>query len=218
MSPTSVLAGSIEFNLEKHQASVVRKDPSLELIGIGRSAAVFRIASTDRALKVFFPEFAHLAYVEAEIYQQLQGSPYYPALHEFGDNYIEIDYIAGQTLFDCLRLGIRLTADMLRETDQALAEASGAGLTPSDVHLKNILLTPEGEIRLIDVARFRQANGLRQWKDLKKAFFLFYQRPYFPKQFPKFLLNWIAALYNKWLKVRRLSPRTSRMKKRHGDT
>lgn len=107
---------------------------------------------------------------------------------------------------------------MLRETDQALAEASGAGLTPSDVHLKNILLTPEGEIRLIDVARFRQANGLRQWKDLKKAFFLFYQRPYFPKQFPKFLLNWIAVLYNKRLKVRRLSPRTSRMKKRHGDT
>ncbi|WP_164669324.1 protein kinase family protein [Virgibacillus doumboii] len=197
MRSVTELADSVKIVKNRYGISVISHDPALELIGSGRSAAVFKINGTVKALKVFYPGFENIALEEADIYRQLEGIPYFPAFYESGRNYLLIDLIEGITLFDCLSNGVRLTEANIKEIDRAISLAKQQGLTPSDIHLRNIILTTDGNIKLIDVARFRQTKNFRQWDDLRKAFYMFYEKSYFPKRIPVFVLNGIAYLYNK---------------------
>ena len=178
---------------------LIRYDDSLELIGTGRSAFVFRIMSSNRAIKVFFPEFSYIAKEESEIYKVLEGIPYYPSIYDSGTNYIVMDYISGHTLFECICRGKVITPAHISEIDYALLLASNLGLNPSDIHLRNIFITTDGGIKLIDVARFRQTKNCRQWNNLKKAYRQFYPKRYVIKKIPANLLNIVAFLYKKGL-------------------
>lgn len=181
-------------------------DKSLTLIGQGRSAYVFRIEQTNKAMKIFFPPYVHLAEEEANIYKEIQHLSYFPTLYEAGPNYLIIDYLEGDTLFKCLTKGTLISEGVIKETDRALQLARKEGLNPSDVHLRNIFITSNKEVKIIDVARFRQVKVCHQWEDLKKAFYCYYKRRYFPKKIPEFMLNSIAALYKKnLLRVSRAS-------------
>ncbi|WP_430791046.1 protein kinase family protein [Virgibacillus flavescens] len=197
MKSTCELVDSVKFKVDKNDVLVLEKDKSLEFIAAGRSAVVFKILSTNNALKVFFPNSIHLAKEEAEIYEILKGNPYFPTLYEAGSNYLLIDFIEGYTLFECLSQGILLTHSAITDTDLALNMARQSGLNPSDIHLRNIILTPEGNVKLIDVARFRQTKDCRQWSDLRKAFYTFYSKHYFPKKIPVSVMNTVAYFYKK---------------------
>jgi predicted Ser/Thr protein kinase len=172
---------------------------SLELAGTGRSAFVFRIKSTNKAIKVFFPEFEYIAKEEAEIYKTLQDISYFPTIYDSGLNYIVMDYIDGYTFFECMTHGKIITSAHINEVDYALSLASKRGLNPSDIHLRNIFITSNDEINIIDVARFRQTKDCRQWDNLKKAFHQVYTRRFFAKKIPAPLLNIVAFLYKKGL-------------------
>lgn len=172
---------------------------SLKFVGAGRSAFVFRVKSSNKAIKLFFPRFTHLAKEEGEIYKKLQGISYYPEVYEVGSNYIVMDYVEGQTLFECMSSGVIITLTHLKEIDYALLLASNQGLNPSDIHLRNIFITSVGAIKIIDVARFRQKKDCRQWENLKKSHKQFYRKRLFPKKIPAFLLNIIAFFYKKGL-------------------
>ena len=178
---------------------LISHDDSLQLVGTGRSAFVFRIKSSNKAIKLFFPTFAHLANEEAEIYKKLQGIAYYPSVYEEGLNYIVMDYIEGLTLFECMSLGKTITSAHQKEIDYALSLAVDQGLNPSDIHLRNIFITSKGDIRIIDVARFRQMKDCRQWTNLKKAYKQFYSKRLFPKRIPAFILNIVSFLYKRGL-------------------
>jgi predicted Ser/Thr protein kinase len=195
----SELAESVKFKVKGTRVEVVHKDAALEFIGAGRSAFIFKIQSTDKVIKVFFPPYTSIAKEEAKIYETLQGNTYYPAMYEAGSNYLVIDFIAGDTLYECLSKGIPITKESITEIDAALKVARLKGLNPSDIHLRNIFITNEGNIKIIDVARFKQTKDCTQWSDLKKAFYKFYCTPFFPKKIPVFILNIIAALYKKKL-------------------
>ncbi|KDN58017.1 MAG: protein kinase family protein [Exiguobacterium sp.] len=185
----------VVFDQSGHETHVIRHHDQLELHGIGRSAAVFRINGTALVIKVFFPGFTHIAAEEHVIYDTLQGVPHFPRLYEAGPNYIVIDYIAGKTLFECLTEGIWIDASYINQVDEALLAARALGLTPSDVHLRNIILSPDGRIYLIDLARFRQGQHVdHQWEDLKRMYRL-YRLPFMPKRYSKRLLNAVAYLY-----------------------
>ena len=71
-------------------------DQSLTLIGNGRSAYVFRIQQSNKAMKVFYPNYVHIAIEEAQIYRRIQHISYFPSLTEAGSNYLVIDYIEGK--------------------------------------------------------------------------------------------------------------------------
>lgn len=175
-------------------------DESLIHIGTGRSAFVFRIKSTMKAVKVFFPSLSHIAREEAEIYEKLQDVVYYPTVYASGANFIVMDYIEGLTLFDCIVEGRAITPVHLAEIDHALSVATARGLNPSDIHLRNIFITTKGDIKIIDVARFRQKKDCCQWNNLKKAYRQLYSKRFFPKKIPAALLNGIALLYKKgWI-------------------
>ncbi|MFC4556850.1 protein kinase family protein [Virgibacillus kekensis] len=193
------IASSLKGIIAGHSMPSTEDWPDLEYIGAGRSAVVFRIKSTNKALKLFYPEFEEVALEEAAIYRVLQGNPYYPTLYEAGDNFLLIDYIEGRTLFECLTIGERISEMHIKEVDRALAYAKEKGLTPSDIHLRNIILTNEGNIRLIDVARFRQNRSCQQWNDLKRVYYSFYNKPFFPKRIPTQVLDSIAVTYKKFL-------------------
>ncbi|CAM3869875.1 protein kinase family protein [Cytobacillus oceanisediminis] len=191
------LAESVKFSRSRNWTRLQEKDDSLEFIGAGRSAFAFRVKETNLVLKVFFPEFRRIAQEEADIYKALPNHPYFPSLYDSGENYIVIDYVDGLTLFECLAKGIPIEEEKIKEIDEALKLARAKGLNPSDIHLRNIILTPEGHIKIIDVARFKQTKNCNQWDDLKHAFYKFYMKRYFPKRIPVMVMNTIAALYKR---------------------
>ena len=172
-------------------------DPSLQLVGTGRSAFAFRIKSSNKVIKIFFPACEYIAKEEAEIYRSLEGIHYFPCIYEAGLNYVVMDYIEGETLFDCMTHGKVVTNDHIKEIDLALALASETGLNPSDIHLRNIFITSADEIKLIDVARYRQMKDCKQWSNLKKAHRQFYRKGF--KKIPSPLLNAVAFLYKRGL-------------------
>lgn len=185
----------VSFERDVHETRVTAYHQDLELHGIGRSAAVFRIKDTRLVIKVFFPDYIHIASEEAVIYRTLEGLPQFPHLYEVGPTYIVIDYIEGKTLFECLTTGIWIDSAYIEQVDEALIQARQLGLTPSDVHLRNIILTPQGRIFLIDLARFRQGQHVdHQWEDLKRMYRL-YRLRFVPKRYSERLLNGIAYLY-----------------------
>ncbi|WP_172368999.1 protein kinase domain-containing protein [Sporosarcina jiandibaonis] len=196
MNTYQELAKSVVINKKNR---LVSHDDSLEHIGTGRSAFVFRINSSKMAIKIFFPEFTYIAKEEAEVYQTLQNISYYPSIYDAGSNYIVMDYIEGFTLFDCISQGKIITPTHVKEIDYALSLAKARGLNPSDIHLRNILITLNGEIKIIDVARFRQKKNCRQWHDLKKAYYRLYRKRFFPKKISAIYLNIVAYLYKKGL-------------------
>lgn len=174
-------------------------DPSLQLVGTGRSAFAFRIENSNTVIKIFFPSCEYIAREEAEIYTLLEGIHYFPRIHEAGLNYVVMDYIEGDTLFDCITHGKAVTTDHIKEIDHALALASETGLNPSDIHLRNIFITSADEIKLIDVARYRQMKDCPQWSNLKKAHRQFYRKHFFLKKIPSSFLNAVAFLYKRGL-------------------
>ncbi|MGV2940249.1 protein kinase family protein [Mesobacillus sp. LC4] len=193
------LANSVVYSIRGSKAALVHKDSSLRLVGEGRSAFAFRINGTDLVLKVFFPQFEKVAAEEAGIYKELAGIPFFPTLHESGRNYLVMDYVRGMTLYQCLANGMPIAAGHIEEVDHALKLAREKGLNPSDIHLRNIIITPDDEVKLIDVARFRQMKQCSQWEDLRSAFYKYYRSERFPKKVPEPAINLIAFFYKKGL-------------------
>ncbi|WP_210468745.1 protein kinase family protein [Sporosarcina sp. 6E9] len=196
MNNYQVLANSVIINKKNR---LVSHDDSLKHIGTGRSAFVFKIKSCNKAIKVFFPEFIDIAKEEAEIYQMLQNIAYYPSIYDAGLNYIVIDYIEGSTLFECVSQGKFIQPTHIKEIDYALSLAIEQGLNPSDIHLRNLFISKNDEIIIIDVARFRQNKKCRQWHDLKKTYYRLYLKRFFPKKISTIYLNIVAFLYKKGL-------------------
>jgi RIO-like serine/threonine protein kinase len=200
------LVQSVVFKRYKEEVLVLSFDKThLSIIGSGRSAYVFKLEGTNRALKVFYSPHEHLAKKEAEIYDKLKGIPSFPELYESGDDYIVIDFIEGHTIFECLVKGIHINGKVLEEVDRSIAKARQLGLNPSDIHLHNILLTTDGEVKLIDVVRFDQIKHCTQWEDLKRAYHKFYKKRLFPKKLPHKLLLLIAYFYKRNLLKRFIS-------------
>lgn len=169
------------------------------LIGQGRSAVVFQFKEYPIAVKVFYPEYRSLAEVEGEVYSKLNNHDFFPAFYEKGEGYLTMEYVEGITFYDCLVNGVPITEDMVMRVDEALEFACDLGFNPSDTHLKNIILTSEGGVKVIDVVRFTQDFECPHWQDLKKAYRHFYQRRYVPKKFPRFFIEFIIRLYRRRL-------------------
>lgn len=191
------LADSVEIEMNGLKPRLVKYSLDLILIGTGRSAYVFKIKDKDLALKVYFPHLKRIAFEEATIYRKLKHIEYYPTLYDDGNNYIVIDFIEGYTLFQCLQRGIFVPVKKFKEISKALKLAEEVGLNPSDIHLKNIILTSSDEVKVIDVARFMQQEKDNQWNDIERAYFQVYTKQYFPKKIPAFILNFISFIYKK---------------------
>ncbi|GAK04450.1 serine/threonine protein kinase [Geomicrobium sp. JCM 19037] len=188
-------ADSVSFWVVKGTYEVYSSHPHLSICGAGRSAAVFKLPEENRVIKVYYPPFESVAKQEYINYMKITDHPQYASLYEVGTNYIVLEYIKGKTAFQCLHEGIHISLDQIKQVDDALGYARTQGLYPSDIHLHNLLITSDGLVRIIDIARFSNPKPCRQWDDLKAGYYKHYRKAYFPTQVPKWLMNTVAKIY-----------------------
>lgn len=151
-------------------------DENFELVGCGCSSAVFRAKNQPQiAVKVYAPDYAKEAFLEVMAYKKAKGLPCFPRLYLYGSNYLAIEYIEGISLYDCLIQGIEIPEHLITEVDEAIVQAKGRGLVPSDVHFKNIILNGD-RITLIDLSDYLSAKHISRWERLK----FFYKTLYRP--------------------------------------
>ncbi|MBJ8193616.1 serine/threonine protein kinase, partial [Bacillus cereus] len=73
---------------------------------------------------------------EADVYERLRGSDFFPHYYGKGDKYIVISYESGITLLDCLLQGIPVPEQAILDVEKAREFVRSKGLNPRDIHLK----------------------------------------------------------------------------------
>lgn len=192
---------TVFFGKSNGRTKVIQHHYDLKLHGMGRSAAVFKIKNKNKVIKIFYPSFERTAIQEKQNYQKLNSNPYYPAIYETGVNYLVMDFIEGKTFFECLAEGTPLKPHYIEHIDNGLQYAREMGLNPSDIHLHNLILTKEGDVRIIDVARFSQEKKCTQWDDIKWVYTRYYQHPFFPKKIPRWIMYTVSKIYRLYKKL-----------------
>jgi serine/threonine-protein kinase len=70
-----------------------------------------------------------------------------------GVNYIAMEFVEGETLYDLLRKGapaVAVTADLAYQIADALSRAHAAGIIHRDLKPSNIMVTPERRVKVLD--------------------------------------------------------------------
>lgn len=168
-----------------------------QLVGAGNYAAVLMHPSyPDMVVKVYAPGRPGLE-DEKEIYRLLGKHPAYSECLYAGDSYLVLRRLTGVTLYQCVLRGIPISRQVLHDIDEALKYAVSRGLTPHDVHGKNVM-QHNGRGLVVDVSDFLKEDDCSMWDDLKRA----YDRFYFPwlrrLPFPELLLHLVRRGYRKY--------------------
>ncbi|MCR8962278.1 serine/threonine protein kinase [Brevibacillus halotolerans] len=185
-----------------------------EIVGTGNYAGVFCHPDyPDVVVKLYAPGKPGIE-EESEVYRRLGESKYYPICYEKGENYLVIKRMRGISLFDCVRYGIPIPENVIKEVDEALDEARAKGLYPQDVHGKNVLMY-QGHAYIIDVSDYIHPGEDRKWKDIRRAYYRIYY-PYLKERRIKIPL-WVLDLVRKGYRFyRKLKGLTSlKHKKQH---
>jgi eukaryotic-like serine/threonine-protein kinase len=146
------------------------------LLGAGGMAEVFegrdRLLARRVAIKVPLsqhahdPEFAHRFRREAQAAASLSHPgvvAVYDTGSENGTHFIVMEYVDGRTLKDVIRAEAPLypgrAAEITADVCAALAAAHARGLVHRDVKPANIMLMPDGRVKLMDLGIARAAVG-----------------------------------------------------------
>jgi beta-lactam-binding protein with PASTA domain/predicted Ser/Thr protein kinase len=146
------------------------------LLGQGGMARVFR--GTDRvldrtvAIKVLSPQFADDDQFVARFRREAQAAaglnhPNIVGVYDTGDqgdvHFIVMEYVEGRTLRDVIRADGPLLPERAAEIGEAVARALSsahqAGLVHRDIKPGNIMLTREGEVKVMDFGIARTSTG-----------------------------------------------------------
>ncbi|ATP42144.1 serine/threonine protein kinase [Solibacillus sp. R5-41] len=146
----------------------------LKCIGVGTDAAVFQSLSTPAyAFKLYAKDKVNKVKIEANVYQMLGVSPFFPTCFASYDDFLVLSYEDGKTLFDCILQGIHIPETVVNEVEEARKHARDKGLNPRDIHLKNILLQ-NGRAKIIDVSEYALPGNDFRWEHLKKGYEQYY--------------------------------------------
>jgi serine/threonine-protein kinase len=147
----------------------------LSKLGAGAMATVFKAKqmSLDRmvAIKVLpkrmseNKEFVQRFYKEGRAAAQLNNANIVGAIdvgEANGFHYFVMEYVEGRTVFDKLEKGDRYSEkealDITIQVCKALVHAHKAGFIHRDVKPKNIMITPDGVVKLADMGLAREAS------------------------------------------------------------
>ncbi|MEI7024229.1 serine/threonine protein kinase [Paenibacillus sp. y28] len=196
--------------------------PQLELDGsrlhepvqVKRLPKPWRVAGCGNYAGVFlhpdYPGFVVKVYApgkpgwadEVEVYKRLGSHPAYSECYHARAGYLVLRRLSGMTLYNCIRKGVPIPQQVIRDIDKALAYAVSRGLSPHDVHGKNVMMK-DGRGIVVDVSDFLEQDPCEMWEDLKKA----YNRFYFPWlrriPVPDKILNLVRKGYRAWRKWKR---------------
>ncbi|MES9683756.1 hypothetical protein ABWK22_12695 [Gottfriedia acidiceleris] len=99
----------------------------------------------------------------------LKRSIYYPKVHAFTNDFMVSDRIFGETFYQLDGHSKNLRKQYETEINQAIFDAQIAGLNAFDLHNHNLMLSNDGEVRIVDVGRFsleEETLKLRFFKSL----------------------------------------------------
>lgn len=166
------------------------------LVGAGNYAAVVMHPEVpDKVVKVYAEGRPGLR-EEVEVYRKLGRHPAYSECYGAGDTFLVLKRLNGVTIYECLRRGIRIPEKVIRDIDAALEYARKRGLTPHDVHGKNVMMI-EGRGVVVDVSDFLKDEYCVMWSDFKKSYYALYKPLLlrFPVPLPGPLLNMLRKGY-----------------------
>jgi eukaryotic-like serine/threonine-protein kinase len=147
-----------------------------QLLGQGGMARVFRgrdrVLNRTVAVKVLSPQFASDDQFVARFRREAQAAaalnhPNIVSVYDTGDqgdvHYIVMEYVEGRTLRDVIRQEGPILPERASEIGQAVARALSsaheAGLVHRDIKPGNIMLTREGEVKVMDFGIARTSTG-----------------------------------------------------------
>jgi beta-lactam-binding protein with PASTA domain/predicted Ser/Thr protein kinase len=147
-----------------------------ELLGQGGMARVFggtdSVLGRSVAVKVLSPQYAQDDQFVARFRREAQAAaglnhPNIVSVYDTGSqgdvHYIVMEYVEGRTLRDVIRQEGPILPERVAEIGQAvaraLASAHQAGLVHRDIKPGNIMLTPDGEVKVMDFGIARTSTG-----------------------------------------------------------
>lgn len=191
------------YSKQPYEPIIVQQFPKpWQLVGAGNYAAVLMHPSyPEVVVKVYAPGRPGIQ-EETEVYRRLGKHPAFSECLHAADNYLVLRRLTGVTLYKCLHRGLPIPRQVIMDIDDALKYAVSRGLTPHDVHGKNVMMK-DGRGYVVDVSDFMKTEYCPMWDDLKNA----YDRFYFPwirkMPIPDFALNVVRRSYRKWKKYLR---------------
>ncbi|WP_342045475.1 serine/threonine protein kinase [Bacillus sp. OTU530] len=205
---TTLLKGVRLESENPYDPVVVKHTPTgWSCIGAGNYAAVFAYQGNEEwVVKIYAREQEGLK-KEAKVYRKLGGHPAYSELIYQGEQYLVLKRLRGITLYEAVHKGIQIHESTIHDVNEALQYARERGLTPCDIHGKNVMMN-EGKGYVVDISDFYKPGEDEKWNDLVKAYYKFY-KPFFYKYsipIPDFVLDAIRhsyRFYRKWRKKRK---------------
>lgn len=125
----------------------VNNPTNYELIGKGVQGAVFKL-SEDQCVKMYAKEKYCLS--ESKALEAGQCSSIIPKVFEVGENYIVMEYIKGQSLKSYLQSQSSIPEAIVKQLVFIFKEMKRIGFTRIDASIRHIILTDDGEIKVID--------------------------------------------------------------------
>lgn len=170
--------------------------PPWRCLGTGNYAAVLEHASyPEQVVKVYAPGRPGIE-DEIEVYRRLGEHPAFSQCYHSGSNFLILKRLHGVTLYDCLNRGLAIPPQVIQDIDDALEYARSRGLTPHDVHGRNVMMS-QGRGLVVDISDFLEPQPDRAWQDVKWAYRWIYQ-PVFMRlrvQVPYVFLDWVRGSY-----------------------
>jgi hypothetical protein len=185
---------------------VLKLPPPWRTVGCGNYAAVLHHPHhPELVVKVYGPGRPGLEQ-EAAVYRRIGPHPSFSSCFHVGDGYLVLRRLHGTTLYDCLRQGIPIPAQVIADVDAALAYATARGLHPHDVHGRNVM-HHQGRGLIVDISDFLNPEPCRAWRDVRLAYRMVYRPLIAPLRLriPGVVLDGVRRGYRL---VRRLRRRT----------
>lgn len=205
---TTLLQGVRLESESPYDPVVVKHTPTgWRCIGAGNYAAVFAYQGNDDWVVKIYARAQEGLKKEAKVYRKLGGHPSYSELIYQGEQYLVLKRLKGITLYEAVHKGIQIPESIIRDVNEALQYARERGLTPCDIHGKNVMMN-DGKGYVVDISDFYKPGEDEKWNDLMKAYYKFY-KPFlykYPIPIPYFVLDAIRhsyRFYQKWRKKRK---------------
>ncbi|ASA20472.1 serine/threonine protein kinase [Paenibacillus donghaensis] len=197
---SDLLTGVSIRSMDPHEpVEILRLPQPWNKLGTGNYAAVLGHPEyMEYAVKVYAPGRPGIE-EEGEVYRRLGQHPSFSECYAAGAGYLLLKRLQGTTFYDCIQRGIPIPVQAIADIDQALAYARTCGLSPHDVHAKNVMLQ-NGHGLIVDVSDFLKTEDCGMWEDFKQAYERLYRpiasRWVFPV--PRFVLEGVRRGYRLW--------------------
>ncbi len=155
-----------------------------QLLGSGNHAAVFAHPDyPDLVAKIYAPGCLGLedeADVyrrlgdEAEVFFRLSEHPAFSQCLFQDDQILILKKLNGITFWDAIQQAVPISGQAIRDVDLAVNFARSVGLTPHDIHGKNLMISKDGRGLIVDVSDFLKPGHCSTWDNLKRAYHLIY--------------------------------------------